>query len=130
MNREPLLIWSSTLVTLQILAGGAALGDVIGLQTAGLAILVVAALQGGTSFYIRGQVTAASTVIAQTTKEGGVVAGAASAVADGAPVSVDVTQLAPAPGPDDRGGIDVGTAIVIAAAVLGIVLLITSGVIR
>lgn len=92
MNREPLLIWSSTLVALQILTGGAALGDVIGLNAAGLAILVVAALQGGTQFYLRGQLTPTAAVIAQTTSSGAVVAGGASSVVvAGTPVSVEVT---------------------------------------
>lgn len=88
MNREPLLIWSSTLVGLQILTGGAALGDLIGLRLAGFFILVVAALQGGTSFYIRGQLTPASAVVAQTTKEGDVVAGEAAGSATGPVVAV------------------------------------------
>lgn len=57
MKNEPLLIWSSILVGLQILTAGAALSDVIGLKATGLAVLVVAALQGGTQFYIRGKVT-------------------------------------------------------------------------
>jgi hypothetical protein len=88
MNREPLLIWSSTLVGLQILTGGAALGDLIGLRLAGFFILVVAAMQGGTSFYIRGQVTPSNTVVAQTTKDGDVVAGEALGSATGPTVVV------------------------------------------
>jgi hypothetical protein len=88
MNREPLLIWSSTLVGLQILTGGAALGDLIGLHLAAFFILVVAALQGGTSFYIRGQLTPSAAVVAQTTKEGDVVAGEAAATASGPAVTV------------------------------------------
>lgn len=57
MKNEPLLIWSSILVTLQVVTGGAALADFIGAALAGLFILVVAALQAGTQFYIRGKVT-------------------------------------------------------------------------
>lgn len=86
-TREPLLIWSSILVVLQILAGGAALGDVIGLQSAGLFILVVAALQGGTQFYIRGQVTP-NVSVAASVVEGEVVAGPAATQPDGTPVNV------------------------------------------
>jgi len=56
-TKQPLLIWSSILVTLQMVTGGAALGDFIGERTAGLCILIVAALQAGTAFYIRGLVT-------------------------------------------------------------------------
>lgn len=57
MNREPILIWSSILVTLQVIAAGAALGDAIGKDVAALLALIVAALQAGTQFYIRGRVT-------------------------------------------------------------------------
>ncbi len=92
MKREPLLIWSSTLVALQVLTGGAALGDLIGLRLAGFFILVVAAAQAGTSFYIRGQVTPFESVAAQAVKaEDGttvVVAGPASVAPTGAPVDV------------------------------------------
>lgn len=86
-TREPLLIWSSILVVLQILAGGAALGDVIGLQAAGLFILVVAALQGGTQFYIRGQVTP-NVDVAAAVVGGEVVAGPAAPQPDGSAVAV------------------------------------------
>lgn len=54
---EPVLIWCSILVALQVLVGGAALGDFVGLKLAGFLILAVAALQAGTQFYIRGKVT-------------------------------------------------------------------------
>ena len=57
MKNEPVLIWSAILVALQVLTGGAALTDVIGKNAAGLAVLVVGALQAGTAFYIRGRVT-------------------------------------------------------------------------
>lgn len=57
MKREPVLIWSAVLVTLQVLTAGAALGDVIGDKAFGLAALSVAALQAGTTFFVRGQVT-------------------------------------------------------------------------
>lgn len=92
MNKthEPLLIWSSILVVLQILAGGAALGDVIGLQSAGLFILAVAALQGGTQFYLRGQVTP-NVAVAASVVDGEVVAGPASVQPDGTPVAVTPT---------------------------------------
>lgn len=93
MKREPLLLWCSILVTLQILTGGAALGDFIGLRLAGLLILGVAALQGGTQFYIRGQVTPTADVVAQVPPSGvGVVAGPASIVEDGEPVKVEALQ--------------------------------------
>lgn len=97
-TREPLLIWSSTLAALQVIAGGAALGDVIGLKAAGLFILVVAALQVGTSFYVRGQVTPTSTVAAQRDPDGVLVAGPAAAAPTGTavlePVEVDPPPVA------------------------------------
>lgn len=86
-TREPLLIWSSVLVALQILTGGAALGDIIGLQLAGFFILVVAALQGGTQFYIRGQVTPNASVAAYE-QDGEILAGPASVEDDGSSVAV------------------------------------------
>lgn len=57
MKREPVLIWSSVLVVLQVISAGAALSDVIGKDVAALVALIVAALQAGTQFYIRGRVT-------------------------------------------------------------------------
>lgn len=59
MRNEPLLIWSSILVTFQFITGGAVLTDFIGASTAGLAILTVGGLQAGTQFYVRGRVTPA-----------------------------------------------------------------------
>lgn len=98
MKREPLLVWSSTLVGLQILTGGAALGDLIGLQLAGFFVLVVAALQGGTQFYVRGQVTPSADVAVERQSDGALVAGPASPLADGQPVAVSATG--PPPGGD------------------------------
>lgn len=57
MNREPVLIWSSILVGLQILTAGTVLADIIPAKWAALAALLVAAAQGATQFYIRGKVT-------------------------------------------------------------------------
>jgi hypothetical protein len=88
MNKEPLLIWSSTLAALQVIAGGAAFADVIGVKAAGLFVLAVAALQTFTQFYVRGKVTAATTVVAKTDGAGKVVAGPASPIRDGEPVDV------------------------------------------
>lgn len=60
MKNEPVLIWSSILVTLQVISAGAALSDAIGKDVAALIALIVAALQAGTQFYIRGRVTPVS----------------------------------------------------------------------
>lgn len=88
--KNPLLIWSSILVGLQILAGGAVLGDVVGPIAAGMFVLIVAALQGGTQFYQAGQTTASAEVVAQVGPAGvGVVAGPASTTPNGQPVKVE-----------------------------------------
>jgi hypothetical protein len=87
--KNALLVWSSILVGLQILAGGAVLGDVVGPQTAGLFVLIVAALQGATRFYEQSQVTANTEVVAQLAPSGfGVVAGPASLEPNGTPLNV------------------------------------------
>lgn len=86
-NNEPLLLWSSILVGLQVVTAGAALADLVGVQVAGLAILVVAALQASTQFYIRGQVTPNVSVAAQVV-EGEVVAGPAASQENGTPVTL------------------------------------------
>jgi uncharacterized membrane-anchored protein len=57
MKREPLLIWSSVLVVLQVIVAGTVLTESIGPKHAALCALIVAALQAGTAFYVRGQVT-------------------------------------------------------------------------
>ena len=84
MKREPVLIVMSVLAGLQFLTAGAALGDVIGLQWAGFAILVVGALQSGVQFYVRGQVTPNETVAAKidTAREEVVAGPAAEEVSD------------------------------------------------
>ena len=87
-TKQPLLIWSSILAGLQVLTGGAALGELIGLQLAGFFILVVAAAQGGTQFYIRGMVTPNVSVAARVDGDGSLVAGPAAPQVDGAPVRV------------------------------------------
>lgn len=82
LKSEPLVIWASILVALQVLTAGAALTDVIGEDTAALCILVVAALQAGTQFYVRSQVTPNASVAARVNSSGEVVAGDASSVAN------------------------------------------------
>jgi hypothetical protein len=50
-----MLVWQSTLVGLQVLSGGAILGDVFPEAGVGLFILAVSAAQAGTAFYQRNQ---------------------------------------------------------------------------
>jgi hypothetical protein len=88
MTSRPVLITMSVLAGAQILTGGAALGDVIGVKAAGLAILAVAAIQGGMAFYVQNQVTPNVDVAARVTPTGTVVAGPAAEVRTGAIVDV------------------------------------------
>lgn len=57
MNKEPVLIVMSTLAALQLLTGAAAFAEVVPTPWAGLAVAVVAAVQAGLGFYVRGKVT-------------------------------------------------------------------------
>lgn len=75
---RPVLVVMSVLAGAQILTGGAALGDVIGVKVAGLAILVVGAVQAGMQFYVQGQVTPTAQVAAQRNVDGRVVTGPAA----------------------------------------------------
>lgn len=50
-----MLVWQSALVGLQVLSGGAILGDVFPAAWVGLFILAVSAAQAGTTFYQRNQ---------------------------------------------------------------------------
>ena len=83
-----LLGWSSVLVGLQILTGGAALADYLGTEAAGLAILIVAALQGATQFFINGVLTPSASVAAYVNANGDTLAGPAAPMPDGKPVTV------------------------------------------
>lgn len=84
---KPLLIWSSILVGLQVLTGGAALSDTIGVQAAGMMILAVGALQAGTQFYVNGKVVPTDQVAAAVI-DGQMVAGPAASPVTGTPVTV------------------------------------------
>lgn len=74
---RPVLITFSILAGLQILTAGSVLSDVIGPQIAGLIVLGIAAVQGGLSFYVQGQVVPQQDVAAFVNKDHEVVAGPA-----------------------------------------------------
>lgn len=57
MNRNPVLIMTSVLAALQVLAGGAALADLLGERAFGLFVLGLAAVQVGWGVYVRSAVT-------------------------------------------------------------------------
>ena len=84
---RPVIYVMSTLAALQVLTGGAALGDVIGIKAAGLAILAVAALQTGVQFYVQNAVVPVKDVAAYKDKDGELVSGPAAPPAD-EPVAV------------------------------------------
>jgi hypothetical protein len=96
VKRDPVLAVMSTLAALQVLTGGAALGDVLGAKGAGLCILAVAAVQAGLQFYVRGQVTPWEGVAARVDEAGALVAGPAASVATGALVA-EVEAAPPTP---------------------------------
>lgn len=118
MKRNPVLIVMSILAGLQVLAGGAALADVLGQAAAGLFILTVAAAQMGLQFYVRGEVVPVGR--AQELVD--------AAARTGLPVNVANTRVGHDPyQPRHRAG-DVGLAAtgvllrLVPAAVLGLVL--------
>lgn len=57
MTSRPVLVVFSVLAGLQVMAGGAALTDVVGVKPAGLFVLGVAAAQVGMTFYVQRSVT-------------------------------------------------------------------------
>lgn len=85
--RNPVLVVMSTLAALQVLVAGSALADVIGVKLAGLLGLMVAAVQMGVQFYVRGQVTPWDAVVAQVNDTGTIVAGPAAQTTTGTPVA-------------------------------------------
>jgi hypothetical protein len=92
---RPVLITFSILAGLQVLAGGAALGDVIGDTAFGLFVLAVAAVQVGMTFYVQNQVVPTQDVGAYVNSAGSLVAGPAAGVTNGK--SVDVVKTEPPP---------------------------------
>lgn len=107
MNKSrPVLIVFSILAGLQVLSGGASLGDVIGKDTAGLFILLIAAVQVGMTFYVQGLTVPVGDVAAYVT--GGdnpkLVAGPASSTTNGAAVTVapEAPTQVEIVGPDDE----------------------------
>jgi len=51
---KPMLLWQSVLVGMQVLAGGAILGEFAETRWVGLGVLVVGALQAATTYFQRG----------------------------------------------------------------------------
>lgn len=93
MNKSrPVLITFSVLAGLQIITAGTVLADVIGVQLAGLIVLLVAAVQAGMSFYVQGQVVPYSDTAAYVNEEGDTVAGPAAAPVNGTPVDVAASR--------------------------------------
>jgi hypothetical protein len=85
----------STLAALQVMVAGSALTDIIGAKLAGLLGLMVAAVQMGMQFYVRGVTTPTASVVAQRTTEGTVVAGPSAQAPTG--VEVEEPNAGPAP---------------------------------
>lgn len=87
---RPVIVIMSILAGLQILAAGAALADVVGMKTAALFVLAVAAAQGGMQFYVQSVVTPVQDVVAYRDKSGTVVPGQLANDPDRAQEAVEV----------------------------------------
>ena len=85
---RPVLIIFAILAGLQFLTAGAALGDVVGGTIAAFIVLIVAAVQGGMSYYVQGMVIPVGDSVAYINQSGEAVAGPAAGVTNGAPVVV------------------------------------------
>jgi hypothetical protein len=88
MKSRPVLITFSILSALDILFGGAALGDVIGVETLALCVLGTKAVQVGMTFYVQNLTVPVQDVAAYRTSQNDIVAGPAAAQADGTSVEV------------------------------------------
>jgi hypothetical protein len=89
---RPVLIVFSILSGLDVLFGGAALGNIIGVDTLALCILGTKAVQVGMTFYVQGTVTPTKDVAAYDAgDQRGIVAGPAAAPANGVPVDIVVS---------------------------------------
>lgn len=80
---RPVLITFSVLAGLQVMAGGAALADVIGDTAFGLFVLVIAAVQAGMSVFVQGNVTPHKDVVEYLDKNNQIVRGPAAPTGNG-----------------------------------------------
>lgn len=87
MKRNPVLAAMSTLAGLQFIVGGAMTQNLVSKQVGATMLLLIAGVQLGVQFYVRGQVTPTDNVVAQTTSAGVIVAGPAAQTTTGAPVA-------------------------------------------
>lgn len=101
MKTRPVLITFSILAALQVIAGGAALQDVIGKTAFGLFVLTVAAVQVGMTFYVQNSVVPAQDAVAYINQDGIAVAGPAAGLTNGTAV-----EVVPSPVVNDAGGGD------------------------
>jgi len=92
VDGEPVIMVLSVLASFQLLFAGAGLSDVIGAKPVFLGMLLVASIQGGIQFWVRGQTVAAVNVVAYVAPNSAVVAGSAlMGVPEGEPVAVVAT---------------------------------------
>lgn len=85
---QPILVFMSVLVALDVMVAGAALGNVLKPDLVGFLLLIMAGLKMGSAYYIRGQVVPLSDVGAFVNDQRQMVAGPASVVPDDEPVTV------------------------------------------
>ena len=100
---RPVVLVMSILVGYQTLVGGAALADYIGLQLAGLLILIGAAVQTGMQFYVQSQVVPVKDVVEYATGSGAVLAGPANELPAGKKIRELVVPAEPGAHRDDDG---------------------------
>ena len=98
---RPLVIWKAVLVTATFVVGGSVLGDAVGAEAAGIALLIVGGLNAGTDYYTsqtqvsRSEAVPKSEVVArQTDPSGPVVATPAAEATYGIPAG-HVVDVAP-----------------------------------
>lgn len=86
---QPVLIVMAVLGGLDVLTGGAALSEVIGLKVAGLLLLVLAAIKAGMAIFLRGQVVPVADTAAYLNDNRQLIAGPAAIQDDGTEVVVE-----------------------------------------
>lgn len=88
---RPILIGTAVLSGLDVLAAGAALGDVIGVTALALFVLGTKAVNTGFTVYVQGITTPTADVAAYQNATGQVVAGPAAGATNGTPVTVEAS---------------------------------------
>jgi hypothetical protein len=86
---KPVLLYLSILAGLDVLTAGAAFGDVVTVKTAGIILLMLAAVKAATAFYLQSLVVPLGNVLAYQPdlQTGTIISGGASVAQTGATLS-------------------------------------------